>query len=239
MKKVATLLIGIVVALAYFVVGMTSPSPTKAELSPEDVGSSSVASSEAAISFGQVLSDAQVRQFLQQYNLKPTAIYMASAGQLGVHRVSPAKASAASVAEARQVTMEMLKASEKSSKERAGRYLDKNPKERILAEPDVAKEARSMVGAIQQDQQLRENINAGQPIIYGVDVLGDPQSLQSALQDSMVKEYELAVEVNGKVVIPQIAVPEGLQASPPNAGTEHLSPSEVYEQLERQAGRSK
>jgi hypothetical protein len=77
----------------------------------------------AGLSFGRTVSDAEVRQFLQRYSLRPTTVYMASAGMVGAHRVAPERASAASVAEARQNSIEMARRSQAADRVRAQRHL--------------------------------------------------------------------------------------------------------------------
>lgn len=196
------------------------------------------AAQRANLSFGEVVPDGQVIEFLQRYDLKPTAIYMAAAGQFGIHRVRVTKASLGTVAEARRITARMMQRAEQSKKVRVARYLDQNSRESILADPEVTERSRSFLAALERQHHLQSSIYAEGAIVYGVEVLGEMQSIMSASRDPLVKEYQPAVERNGKVIVPQLRIPEGLKPSrDQDASVQGLSAAEIYDRLQQAAGR--
>lgn len=161
----------------------------------------------ANISFGSLVADAQARQFLQRHNLKASAVFMAGAGKIGAHRVSASRASAAAIAEARQATMEMLRSSQRSERLRAQRFLKQNPADSVGQSP----RARAFASALERNERLRTKITAGDPIIYGLQVVGSADAVVQALSDPLVRQGEPAVEQNGRVVIPRLEIPEELR----------------------------
>jgi hypothetical protein len=185
------------------------------------------------LSFGRVIPDAEVRQFLQRHSLRPIAIYMSAAGEAGSHRVSPAKASAASVAEARQVSMEMLRRSQAALRVRARRFVEQHSAEQMDTAAGAAQRAKALVAAFDRDNGLTRVLNGSDPIIYGVRVLGTVSSVRAALQDPLVAQGEPAMLVNGRVSVPSLRIPEALQPQGIRPGSVPGSGRDAYQRLQQ------
>jgi hypothetical protein len=195
-----------------------------------------VAAGRASIAFRGVTPDVRVREFLDRYRLKPVAIYMAAAGQVGTHRVSPAKASSAAVSDARLATRRIAEGSAKSSKRRAARFLERTTEAQMASDSIARKRGRSFLAAVEQDSILGTIARGDAPVIYGVEVIGDAADVSAASRDAMVRAFEPAVTVDGRVVVPRVPVPDNLRPSTSTPGTDRLTPQDIRARLRRVAG---
>ena len=195
----------------------------------------------AGLSFGRTVSDADVRQFLQRHNLRPTAIYMASAGMVGVHRVAPERASAASVAEARQHSIEMTRRSRAADRVRAQRHVAREDSIRAgsVRPANRGPDARALAAAFDQNEALSRSVGAGEPIIFAVEVMGSVDAVEAAARDPMIVASEPAYVTGTRVTVPRVRPPAVLAPRTTAPGTSLPSAADAAARIRRAAGQNR
>lgn len=97
------------------------------------------------IGFSQVISDAEVLQFVQRHNVVLQAVFLWAAGFGGTHRAYEAKSAQALLQEARDKTVESFGKSLQNSPRAIQHFVQQHPEEEVMANEGLQTQARSLL----------------------------------------------------------------------------------------------
>lgn len=177
----------------------------------------------ANLSFGRLVSDEQAVQLVRRNGVTPVAIYMYADGLWATHRVSIAKASAASIPEARRNVIEMMRKGLRSAQPRAQRLTQEAAAGAVRDDAADHRNATSFLAVIERERSVIRSAVSGKPMIYAIDVIGDASSIRSIMADALVASAEPAFKVDGRTRVPRARPPSnalrGFEAPAINALT--------------------
>ncbi len=174
----------------------------------------------AMVAFGSIVPDAQVEQFLRRHGIVPIEVNMFAAGQTGVHRVNPARATVAVIADARRITATMKEQRSQATPAGAREFVRRYPRSRVLADTALQRLTRSMLTLRESHAAARDAARGGAPIIYGLTVQGPVEAIRQLMNDPMARTVEPAFLVQGRIVTPTAPLPEA------------LTPAQAYDRVE-------
>jgi hypothetical protein len=160
------------------------------------------------LQFGRLIPDAAVIQLLQRHSVTPVAIYMYANGLWATHRVAPAKASTASIAEARRNVGQMMRTGLAHAQAHAQRLQADAGSGRIADNPAGLRRLTSFLAVVERERAVRGSTAAGRPIIYAIDAIGDVAAVRALVSDPMVQVAEPALRVNGRTRVPRTRPPD-------------------------------
>lgn len=177
----------------------------------------------ANLAFGRLLSDEQVVQLVSRHGVTPVAIYMYADGLWATHRVSIAKASAASILDARRNVIEMMRTGLRSAQPRAQRLTQEAAAGAVQGDAARHRSATSFLAVIERERSVIRSAVSGKPMNYAIDVIGEVSSIRSIMVDALVASTEPAFKVDGRTRVPRARPPSnamrGFEAPAINALT--------------------
>lgn len=153
---------------------------------------------------------------MRRYNVQPKAVYMSVAGMSGTHRAYENQDAETVIAEARRITTEMMLNSRKSTQIRAKNFVERHPKAEFLAQSAAESlqiDAKSLLENFEQNEAALAWSRGNKPLIYGAEVIGSIEDIKKLAADPLVKGFEPAIKVNGRVIVPQSTLPAQIQSS--------------------------
>jgi hypothetical protein len=168
---------------------------------------------------------------------------MSVAGMSGTHRNGKGDEAAVVIAEARQRTAEMMQKDLDGSYLRFQDFENKHPRQEVLdpsAEKTHLAGARSLLKTLEEFEVALAKAKGGQPLIVGVEVVGSIDDVKQLAADPMVKGFEPALKVDGKVIVPTLpAQADQLESSQDIAdrvqAIQALKAADVYTRVENRA----
>jgi hypothetical protein len=144
----------------------------------------------ASVAFDSLLSDAQVSELLRRYAVQPREVFMSIGGMEVSHRLHRGQPGDSAVADARLVAIAYPQGILCHAPRRISGLLEQ---ERGRRWPRPELQERMLRGELAEVQRLRRTVRAaraGEPIIYGVTVVGPLETLERLARDPRVSEVE-------------------------------------------------
>ncbi len=193
----------------------------------------------ASVGFRQVLGDDEVRGLLRQYSVRPYEVYLDIG--MGSHEVPAESASIAQIAVARRKALEspyyVSGVCMPQAELRAMRQHDPHVRP---ARGERNTIGRITLSRIELARRIRPRLERGEPVIYGLKVVGRSADLQRLAPDPRVRVFAPAERVNNggreEWFVPGPPPPnEGQILPPPVPEIDALSEAEVQARLDRLA----
>lgn len=126
----------------------------------------------AIITFRHPLTQSELQNLLQEYDLTPTAIYMVNAGLVGTHRTYEVRSIDEFFALAQKSTMEGMQKGLQSNAFRLKRFIEQHSEEEVIADENLQQELRSLLNIRLQMEATLAAAQEGLPTIYAAEVTG-------------------------------------------------------------------
>ena len=189
-------------------------------------------SSQANIGFEVAVSDTELLELLQRYDVVPHAVFMWTSGLTGTHRTYEAKNAQAFFQEARAKTIEGFENGLQGNPIRLQRFVERYTEEEVVANADLQQQARSLLNIRAKLEAGLAAAESGGPLIYAMEVSGDPAQIELLSKDEMVKAFQPAMEIDGKIVVPPTPKPPVYEVEYLDPDVQAMSPQELYRQME-------
>lgn len=187
-----------------------------------------------SVTFKRLLTEAETRGLLQRVGARPYAVYSQGPALSGVHRVPEGQASLEVIGAARRAAAARPKPGVPAGLvARARHALEGETAESFGGDATKREYAMMLLNSLAQAEADRAGLAADQPIIYGVQFLGDRDVRRALASLPLVEKVQESLLVRGRPAPPD---PVHLGASAPTGRRfrpeiEALPPDEVYRRL--------
>lgn len=200
--------------------------------------SSAMAPSEqgrASLSFAQALPDGEVADLLRRHGVRAEAAYMWVVGLGGTHRVYEPLISTLALTEGfitdvRQASVSQFENGLAGNVTRLEKFIEKHSMEEVVASPALTTALRSLLNIRFLFKTALEEAQAGQPLIYAIEVTGDSDDVERARGDQRVAESRGAEAGRPGVPGPTKPRPYERQVEDPELGS--LDARKLYARAE-------
>jgi hypothetical protein len=189
----------------------------------------------ANLGFGKVVSDDEILSSFGQYNVTPRAAYMWTNGLAGTHRSDEAQDLKTFLNEARNKTIEMFMEGLKSNNLRLKKFLKFYKEKEIVRSKDLQTEIRSLLNIRASLKSALAATKSGDPLIFSIEISGDPIHVENMSGEMLVKAFQKAETVDGKIMIPHTPKPEIYQEEFTDPEIQSMNGEQLYQQLKAQA----
>jgi len=146
----------------------------------------------ALIVFRRPITQSELQDLLQEYELTPTAIYMVNAGLVGTHRTYEARNIDEFFAIAQKRTIEAMQKGLQTNAFRLKRFIEQHSEKEVLADENLQRELRSLLNIRFQIEATLEAAQGDLPTIYAAEVTGENLvRLQSDERIASVQEFNI------------------------------------------------
>ena len=147
------------------------------------------------IAFSNTQNDKQIATILDSYPVTPTAGFMWVEGLGGTHRTYEDLDSEGFIREARIQTIIFLKNGLIAHKAHIKKMLEKYPKNELVENKQLLSQARSLLNLTQQFSKALQAASSDQPLIYGLELMGESHILEQIRTESIVSASKTVGEV--------------------------------------------
>jgi len=145
----------------------------------------------ASFGFATFLSDSEVRDLLTTYKLEGHAVFTWSSGLTGVHRVYGVEVAALALTggiaqDARAASESFFASALAGNERRLKTFLETHSAEGPGTDAKLEIQLRSLLNIRYRLERALAHVRAGEPLIYGVEVAGSPESIDAARRDQRV-----------------------------------------------------
>lgn len=175
----------------------------------------------ATISFKQRTSDYEVMKFAEEYGISPYAVHMWNSGMFGVHRVSPDKAAASVIEDARRASGKMAEGARGAASARAREGL-KNIKNR---KPGAMEFAKAIVEDRDRNRNIQNAVEHGTPLVFGLEARVPVSKLDLIATDPSVRQIEVGSVVRNNLSSPRPLPPEETKLAARPQSADVLTPA--------------
>ena len=157
------------------------------------------------VGFRSVLSDSEIGTLINTYNVKPTAVFMWMSGLSATHRVNDDMTAEEIIQSARNETEIFLLNTLEANNERLKRFSSFYRGEQIVSDENLENQVRSLLNIQSQLEEALLIVRSNRPMIYGVEVSGDPYFLSQLRLDDMI-ETSISTNLSNTVGIDRRAL---------------------------------
>ncbi len=195
--------------------------------------------SQANIGYGHAISDTEVIELLERYNIKPHVVFMKTVGGLsGSHRFDNEKEFATQIGEARVTAVETFEMSLEDTLVRLKRSASMYTEEEVAANEGLQNIARSFLNFRPVFEASLAEAKQAKPLIYSVEVAGVPISIEQLSNDKKLKTFQPAIEEDGEIAVPRPVMPNPFQVDYLDPNVEGMSAKELYQRIQALGGGS-
>ncbi len=146
----------------------------------------------ALVTFQRPLTQGELQDFLQEYEVTPSAIYMVNAGLVGTYRTYEVRNMEEFLAVAQKETVVAMQKGLQSNTLRLKQFIEQHTEEEVLADEGLQQELRSLLNIRFQIEATLKAAQGELPAIYAVEVAGkNVTRLQSDKRIANFQEYNL------------------------------------------------
>lgn len=146
----------------------------------------------ALITFRHPLTQGELRGFLQEYEVTPSAIYMVNAGLVGTHRTYEIRNIDEFFAVAQKRTIVAMQKGLQSNTLRLKQFIEQHSEEEVVTDEILQQELRSLLNIRSQIEATLKVAQGELPTIYAVEVTGKNMArLQSDERIANFHEFNL------------------------------------------------
>lgn len=146
----------------------------------------------ALVTFRRPLTQGELQDILQGYELTPTAIYMVNAGLVGTHRTYEVRSTDEFLTIAQKRTIEAMQKGLQSNTLRLKKFVEQHSEEEVLYDENLQQELRSLLNIRFQIEMTLKVAQGELPSIYAAEVSGkNVARLQSDERIASIQEFNL------------------------------------------------
>jgi len=183
------------------------------------------------IGFGAAISDEEVVRSVEQHPVAPAAVFMWASGLTGTHRAYEPMGVRDLVKAARASTIQSFEKGLKRTAARAQAFLDGHTAGEIAADESLQTQARSLLNLKSQLEGALAVARAGHPLVFGLEVTGDPASLARLVEEPLVRDVESAETVAEETRARRSVKPTTYDAEYRDPTVQTISPNTLHSAL--------
>ena len=146
----------------------------------------------AIVTFQHPLTQSELQDFLQEYDVTPSAIYMVNAGLVGTHRTYEVRNIDEFFAVAQKRTIVAMQKGLQSNTLRLKQFIEQHTEDEVLADEILQQELRSLLNIRFQIEATLKVAQGELPTIYAAEVAGkNVARLQSDERIASFQEFNL------------------------------------------------
>ena len=185
------------------------------------------------IAFLNTQNDKEIATILDSYPVTPTAGFMWVEGLSGTHRTHEDLGSEKFIQEARIQTIIFLKNGLIAHRTHIKKILDKHSKNELVENKQLLSQARSLLNLTQQFSNALQAASSDQPLIYGLELMGESHILEQVRTASKVSSSKTVGEItaNNQEDNYESLKPAFYKSEFKDQSIQSASPEKIYELL--------
>ena len=146
-------------------------------------------SPKAQLGFDANLHDSAIREFVDASGVTPNAAFVWSMGLSGTHRVSRPMDGAEFTASVRGAMGQHLRKASLDAQRQLLAFFREHSREEVMRSAELQRDARSLLTYSKQVEGALAAVISGQPIVYGLEISGEEDSVRRAENDEIVSVF--------------------------------------------------
>lgn len=183
-----------------------------------------------SISFDRLVPDAQVTVLGRRYGVRVNAVRIWVGGFTGTHRIREGETPEVAISQARQEVVRSFRSG--GGVERQARtFVERVSEQEVASSEERLVQARSLLAVNHRFRGALNGLERGIPLIYGLEVTGDPDRIAEMIGAPNVASVDPAFYSGEILVVPPARLPDAIRGPFAVPEIDRLTPAQAYAQL--------